>query len=117
MLCATYLAEIERADPVERRLGVAPISNSFDSSSVTSDQAPIGSPLSPTSLSDSIERGQTYTSTVGVPRDFSGHAEGTTAAYNSCKKWVVAALQESVTGESIYTVRRRSQSAHKCLAR
>ena len=92
MLCATYLAEIERADPVERRLGVAPISNSFDSSSVTSDQAPIGSPLSPTSLSDSIERGQTYTSTVGVPRDFSGHADGTTTAYNSCKKWVLAAL-------------------------
>ena len=88
MLCATVLAELERADPVERR--VAPISNSIDSSSVTSDQAPIGSPLSPTSLSDLIERGQACA--VGKTRDFSGHAEGTTAAYNSVKKWVDAAL-------------------------
>ena len=95
MLCATVLAELERADPVERR--VAPISNSIDSPSVTSDQAPIGS-LSPASLSDSIERGQTYA--VGVPRDLSGHAAGTTAAYNSCKKWVLAALRKLGKEES-----------------
>ena len=31
---------------------------------------------------------------VGVPRDFSGHAEGTTNAYNSVEKWVLAALRK-----------------------
>ena len=31
---------------------------------------------------------------VGVPRDFSGHAEGTTNAYNSVQKWVLAALRQ-----------------------
>ena len=31
---------------------------------------------------------------VGAPRDFSGHADGTTTAYNSVEKWVIAALRK-----------------------
>ena len=31
---------------------------------------------------------------VGAPRDFSGHADGTTTAYNSVEKWVMAALRK-----------------------
>ena len=31
---------------------------------------------------------------VGVPRDFSGHADGTAAAYNSIEKWVTASLNK-----------------------
>ena len=31
---------------------------------------------------------------VGQPRDFSGFADGTTTAYNSVEKWVVAALRK-----------------------
>ena len=33
-------------------------------------------------------------SRVGEPRDFSGHASGTTTAYNSVEKWVLAALRK-----------------------
>lgn len=33
-------------------------------------------------------------SRVGAPRDFSGHADGTSAAYDSAEKWIVAALHK-----------------------
>ena len=41
-------------------------------------------------------RAQTLSSmaSVGAPRDFSGHASGTTSAYDSLEKWVLAALRK-----------------------
>ncbi|MDC0525365.1 hypothetical protein OAO87_00105 [bacterium] len=90
MLCASTLAALEAATPVKKRV-LPPsdevASESSDLSYPSSEDAPTStvSTVSASSL-DSIV-------TVGVPRDFSGHADGTARAYDSAEKWIMAALR------------------------
>ena len=100
MLCASVLAELEADVPVEKRIVPA----SGDTASVeseasvmsteSSDPSALASPSSTftasTASSSSVDSG----ARVGAPRDFSGHADGTTNAYNSAAKWVLAALRK-----------------------
>ena len=95
MLCASVLAELEAAAPIEHR--IAPPSGDVASvdteasldSTESADQetrTATASTISATSLNSEAS--------VGAPRDFSGHADGTTTAYNSVEKWVSAALRK-----------------------
>ena len=68
--------------PVAMLLGWGP------SSVATSTESSAPSTESTVSASFSLE-----TAAVGAPRDFFGHADGTTSAYNSVEKWVSAALR------------------------
>ena len=93
MLCASVLAALEAAVPTEKRIllssGDAPsvtteesTSNEFEQNASSSTESTISAPST------------TSVASVGRPRDFSGFAEGTTTAYNSVEKWVVAALRK-----------------------
>ena len=81
MLCAKTLAALEKATPIEQR-GIPPTDETV--SSTTSSETP---ELDSTVSTVSPDR------VVGVPRDFSGHADGTSKAYDSIEKWVLAALK------------------------
>ena len=86
MLCAASLAALQSGTPVEQR----PLPPSEDVASTDSS-------ASVPSLSTASEDVPVYPdatiSTVGIPRDFSGHADGTTRAYDSIEKWIMAALR------------------------
>eukprot|EP00966_Prymnesium_polylepis_P239911 5547739-Prymnesium_polylepis.1 len=92
MLCASVLAALEAAVPTEHR--IAPPSGDVASvdteasldSTESADRTATASTISAASLCSGAS--------VGAPRDFSGHADGTTTAYNSVEKWVVAALRK-----------------------
>eukprot|EP00966_Prymnesium_polylepis_P180858 4189120-Prymnesium_polylepis.1 len=59
--------------------------------SIDSSQQEARSTTVPTALVTSADAN----ACVGAPRDFSGHApDGTTTAYNSVEKWVMAALRK-----------------------
>eukprot|EP00966_Prymnesium_polylepis_P319927 7376342-Prymnesium_polylepis.1 len=101
MLHASVLAELEAAVPVERR--IAPPTG--DAASVHTEASSTPSDSSEQSAPTSTESTVTAPSvssgvSVGVPRDFSGHADGTTFAYNSAAKWVLAALRKLGKDES-----------------
>ena len=80
MLCAKSLAALENATPIEQRC-IPPTDETV--SSTTSSAPELDSTVSTVSP-DRV---------VGVPRDFSGHADGTSKAYDSIEKWVLAALK------------------------
>ena len=91
MLCASVLAALEAAVTTENRIAppggdVASVDSeaSLDSTE-SADRTATASTISAASLCSGAS--------VGAPRDFSGHADGTTTAYNSVEKWVVAALR------------------------
>lgn len=100
MLCATVLAELEAAVPAEKRI----IPPCGDVASVDSDASSTDSSAqdtgSSTILASTISASTVSTASdgsnarVGAPRDFSGHADGTSNAYNSVEKWIVAALSK-----------------------
>ena len=73
MLCASVLAELEATVPACNR--VLPPSED------------VASAVSATSTASGDR-------SVGKPKDFSGLADGTTNAYNSLEKWIVAALHK-----------------------
>ena len=73
MLCASVLAELEATVPACNR--VLPPSED------------VASAVSATSTASDDH-------SVGKPKDFSGLADGTTNAYNSLEKWIVAALHK-----------------------
>jgi hypothetical protein len=94
MLCASVLAELEAATPIDQRPlppsdEVESITSSISSSISSGQESNTVSTVSTASLSspDSVLR------VVGAPRDFSGHADGTAKAYDSIEKWVLAALR------------------------
>ena len=89
MLCASVLAGLEAAVPVEKRI----LPQSGDAASVASNESSGQSARSSTESTISAPSA-TSTASVGQPRDFSGFADGTTTAYNSVEKWVVAALRK-----------------------
>ena len=88
MLCASVLAGLEAAVPVEKRI----LPQSGDAASVASNESSGQSARSSTESTISAPSA-TSAASVGQPRDFSGFADGTTTAYNSVEKWVVAALR------------------------
>ena len=93
MLCRSVLAELEAALPAAKR--IAPPSG--DAASVGSESVASSTESSaPTSTESTVSAPSTVseTASVGAPRDFSGHANGTTSAYNSVEKWVLAALRK-----------------------
>ena len=77
MLCASVLAELEATVPACTR--VLPPSED------------VASAVSATSTASGDHLGD---HSVGKPKDFSGLADGTTNAYNSLEKWIVAALRK-----------------------
>ena len=98
MLCASVLQALEEAleeaNPAERRVSapaddLASLDSSTTNISFTTDDEP-----ATTSSSTASTVSADTTSSVGAPRDFSGHATGTTKAYNSVTKWVDASLRK-----------------------
>ena len=101
MLCAASLAALEAATPIEQRPKIRPrdAAASVTSESSSDDSAQLSAALSPSST-DTVrtviaphESPAIRVVGVGAPRDFSGHADGTAAAYDSIEKWVMAALR------------------------
>ena len=99
MLCSSVLAALEATVPVEQR--VAP--QSGDAASTADSETTEASLESNNSSGKGTRTSTTSTvstasvdsgSFVGVPRDFSGHADGTKVAYMSVEKWIVAALRK-----------------------
>jgi hypothetical protein len=86
MLCASVLAELEAAVPIDKRL---PPPSGDVASETSADSSDKITETESTASVPSIDSG-----VVGKPRDFSGHADGTSAAYNSLEKWIVAALKK-----------------------
>jgi hypothetical protein len=86
------LAGLEAVVPVEKSF----FSPSGDAASVVTEESTSNesSERSAPSSTESTISAPSVTSgtSVGQPRDFSGFADGTTTAYNSVEKWVVAAL-------------------------
>ena len=86
MLCASVLAALEAAIPPEQRPPLAlpcdEVASSHSSSSVGDG-----------SLSTATVESLSSPYSVGAPRSFSEHADGTTIAYNSVEKWILAALK------------------------
>ena len=96
MLCAASLAALEAETPVEKR--PVPLCDEI-ASTASSPSSSLSSSLSP-SLSSNGTLSTTASlvspdinAPVGAPRDFSGHADGTSAAYDSAHKWILAALR------------------------
>ena len=85
MLCASVLAALEAATPIEERL-LLPSGEAASTTSSSSDQ---GSNSGSTDSTASL----VALHVVGAARDFSGHADGTSKAYDSMEKWVLAALR------------------------
>ena len=74
MLCASVLAELEAAVPIDKRL---PPPSGDVASETSADSSDKITETESTASVPSIDSG-----VVGKPRDFSGHADGTSAAYN-----------------------------------
>ena len=99
MLCSSVLAALEAAVPVEQR--VAPpsgdVASAADSetteASLESDNSS-GKDTRTSTISTVSTASVDSGLSVGVPRDFSGHADGTKVAYMSVEKWIVAALRK-----------------------
>jgi hypothetical protein len=95
MLCASVLAELEAAVPVEKRI----LPPSGDAASVATEESTSNESSgqsAPSSTESTISApSATSAASVGQPRDFSGFADGTTTAYNSVEKWVLAALRKA----------------------
>ena len=97
MLCASVLAELEAAVPMETRIATpgggdaaSVVDSEASAISIESSQLSTSTSTISTVMASSLES----ESRVGEPRDFSGHASGTTTAYNSVEKWVLAALRK-----------------------
>lgn len=89
MLCASVLAALEAATPVEQR--VPPPSDE-----VASNPASVDYPSSDdaqTSTVSTVSASSPDSTAVGVPRDWSGLADSTIRAYMSMDKWIIAALR------------------------
>eukprot|EP00966_Prymnesium_polylepis_P318479 7356111-Prymnesium_polylepis.1 len=95
MLCASVLAELEAAVPDKERIApprgdAASMVSEASCMSIDSSQQELRS----TTVSTASVSSADTNALVGAPRDFSGHADGTTTAYNSVEKWVMAALRK-----------------------
>ena len=100
MLCASVLAELEKATAVGQERCAAP--RGKDVNSEDDDGSVVSSNVESITASEGTGTNESTTPTVladpehyvvGQSRDFSGHADGTTNAYNSVEKWIVAALK------------------------
>lgn len=85
MLCASVLAELEAIVPVEEST-IPPRGDDASTGSSSTADSDQGTPLSLPSSG--------LGASVGAPRDFSGLASGTTSAYDSLEKWILAALRK-----------------------
>ena len=91
MLCASSLAALEAATPGEKRV-VPPSGDAASVRSSTSLESSDSSTVQTSSVSTVSASSGELTARVGAPRDYSGHADGTTNGYNSATKWIEAAL-------------------------
>ena len=98
MLCASVLADLEATVPVEMRIappsGDAASVVDSEASAISAESSELSATASTVSSLSTTVTASDSEARVGAPRDFSGHADGTTNAYNSLAKWVFAALRK-----------------------
>ena len=100
MLCESVLAELEATVPVEKRIPPpkgdlsSTVSSVSGTSAISSEQERSSTDSTVSAPPDDSEL------CVGAPRDFSGHAPGTSGAYDSAHKWILAALRHLSKVES-----------------